>query len=185
MNDILKSTEADMKKGLEFFETELAGIQVGRAQPGLIDSIKVDAYGQEMTMKQVGTVSAPDPKTLQVQVWDASLVTAVEKAIRNVESLGLNPSTEGSMVRMNIPPMTEDRRTALVKLLGEKQEQSSIVLRNARHEGLKHAKAGKEDSSLTEDDYFLVEKKLDEMIREYQEKAQKAFDAKKSEIMTI
>lgn len=136
-------------------------------------------------MKQVGTVSAPDPKTLQVQVWDASLVTAVEKAIRQVESLGLNPSTEGSMVRMNIPPMTEDRRTALVKLLGEKQEQSSIVLRNARHDGIKLAKSGKEESSLTEDDYFLIEKKLDEMIREYQDKAQKLFDAKKTEIMTI
>lgn len=185
MQDILKSTEDDMKKGLEFFESELAGIQVGRAQPGLIDSIKVDAYGQEMTMKQVGTVSAPDPRTLQVQVWDASLVSAVEKAIRQVESLGLNPSTEGTMVRMNIPPMTEDRRTALVKLLGEKQEQSHITLRNARHEGLKLAKAGKEDSSLTEDDYFLIEKKLDELIRSYQEKAQAAFDAKKTEVMTI
>lgn len=86
---------------------------------------------------------------------------------------------------MNIPPMTEDRRTALVKLLGEKQEQSSIVLRNARHDGIKLAKSGKEESSLTEDDYFLIEKKLDEMIREYQDKAQKLFDAKKTEIMTI
>lgn len=185
MNDILNSTEADMKKGLEFFESELSGIQVGRAQPGLIDSIKVDAYGQEMTMKQVGTVSAPDPKTLQVQVWDASLVTAVEKAIREVESLGLNPSTEGTMVRMNIPPMTEDRRKDLVKLISEKQEQTHVTLRNARHEGLKLAKTGKEEGSLTEDDYFLIEKKLDEMIRSYQEKASKAFEAKKSEVMTI
>ena len=185
MQDILKNTEEDMKKGLEYFESELAGIQAGRAQAGLIDSLKVDAYGQEMTMKQVGTVSAPDHHTLQIQVWDASLVSAVEKAIREADSLGLTPATDGSIVRMGVPLMTEERRQDLVKLLSEKQEQTNITLRNARHDGLKRAKSGKEDGSIPEDEYFRIEKQLDELIRKYQDQAQAQFEAKKTEIMTV
>ncbi len=185
MQDILTATENDMKKALDYFEQELGSVQVGRAHASLIDGLKVDAYGQEMTIKQVGTVAAPDPKTLQVQVWDASLVSAVEKAIREAEALGLNPMTEGSIVRVNIPPMTEERRQSLVKLLGEKNEDCTITLRNARHDGLKSAKRQKEDGTLPEDQYFKLEKQLDELIRTYQDKAAQLVSAKKQELLTI
>ena len=185
MQEILKNTEDAMKRGLEYFQTELDGVQAGRANTSLIEGVKVDAYGQEMTMKQVGTISTPDARTLQVQVWDQSLVSAVEKAIRDDSSLGLSPSTDGNMVRMQIPAMTEERRQMLVKGLSEKLEAANVTLRNARHDGLKKAKSGKEDGSMPEDEYFKTEKALDEMTREYQSKAQQIFETKKQEVLTV
>lgn len=174
-----------MQRALDYFKNELEGVQAGRANTSLIEGVKVDAYGQEMTMKQVGTISTPDPRTLQVQVWDVSLVPAVEKAIRQTESLGLSPNIDGAIVRMNIPPMTEERRQSLVKGLSEKLEAAHVTLRNARHDGFKQAKNGKDDGSIPEDEYFKTEKALDELIREYQAKAQELFDAKKQEVLTI
>lgn len=185
MQDILKSTEDSMKKGLAYFEEELKGIQAGRAQTSLIDSLKVSVYGQEMTLQSVGTISTPDAKTLQVQVWDAANVSSVEKAIREAEALGLSPSTDGNMVRMQMPVMTEDRRQNFVKLLSEKQEQANITLRNARHDGMKTAKTQKESGDLPEDQFFKTEKQLDELIRTYQGKAEELYKAKKEEILTV
>lgn len=181
----MKNTEDAMKRGLEYFQAELDGVQAGRANTSLIEGVKVDAYGQEMTMKQVGTISTPDTRTLQVQVWDQSLVTAVEKAIREEYSLGLSPAADGNMVRMQIPAMTEERRQMLVKGLSEKLEATNVTLRNARHDGLKKAKSGKEDGSMPEDEYFKTEKALDEMIKDYQGKAQQIFETKKQEVITV
>lgn len=185
MQEIMKNTEDAMKRGLEYFQAELDGVQAGRANTSLIEGVKVDAYGQEMTMKQVGTISTPDTRTLQVQVWDQSLVTAVEKAIREEYSLGLSPAADGNMVRMQIPAMTEERRQMLVKGLSEKLEATNVTLRNARHDGLKKAKSGKEDGSMPEDEYFKTEKALDEMIKDYQGKAQQIFETKKQEVITV
>ncbi len=136
-------------------------------------------------MKQVGTISTPDARTLQVQVWDQALVTAVEKAIRDDSSLGLSPATDGNMVRMQIPAMTEERRQLLVKGLSEKLEAANVTLRNARHDGLKKAKSAKEDGSMPEDEYFKTEKALDELTREYQSRAQQIFETKKQEVLTV
>lgn len=185
MQEITRNTEEAMKRGLEYFQTELDGVQAGRANTSLIEGVKVDAYGQEMTMKQVGTISTPDARTLQVQVWDQALVTAVEKAIRDDSSLGLSPATDGNMVRMQIPAMTEERRQLLVKGLSEKLEAANVVLRNARHDGLKKAKSAKEDGSMPEDEYFKTEKALDELTREYQSRAQQIFEIKKQEVLTV
>lgn len=185
MQDILKSTEQLMKASIEHFDGELKNIQAGRAHPGLVDSLPVNVYGQEMPVKAVGTVSAPDPKTIQIQVWDAQNVAAVEKAIRENEALGLSPATDGTMVRMQMPAMTEERRQSLVKLIAEKLEECHISLRNARHDGLKDAKKSKEDGSMPEDEYFKTEKQLDELIRKYQADAQKLHDEKKQELMTV
>ncbi|QQS27208.1 ribosome recycling factor [bacterium] len=185
MQEITRNTEEVMKRGLEYFQTELDGVQAGRANTSLIEGVKVDAYGQEMTMKQVGTISTPDARTLQVQVWDQALVTAVEKAIRDDSSLGLSPATDGNMVRMQIPAMTEERRQLLVKGLSEKLEAANVTLRNARHDGLKKAKSAKEDGSMPEDEYFKTEKALDELTREYQSRAQQIFETKKQEVLTV
>lgn len=185
MQEILKNTEDAMKRGLEYFQTELDGVQAGRANTSLIEGVKVDAYGQEMTMKQVGTISTPDTRTLQVQVWDQALVAVVEKAIREDSSLGMSPATDGNMVRMQIPAMTEERRQMLVKGLSEKLEAANVTLRNARHDGLKKAKSAKEAGSMPEDEYFKTEKALDELTRDYQAKAQQIFEAKKQEVLTV
>ncbi len=185
MQEILKNSEEAMKRGLEYFQTEMDSVQAGRAQTSLIEGVKVDAYGQEMTVKQVGTISTPDQRTLQVQVWDQSLVSAVEKAIRDNQSLGLSPATDGNMVRMQIPAMTEERRLDLVKGLSEKLEAANVTLRNARHDGLKKAKTAKEDGSMPEDEYFKTEKALDELIKKYQAQAEQIFAAKKQEVLTV
>ncbi len=185
MQDILKTTEDSMKKALSYFEEELKGIQAGRAQVSLIDGLKVNVYGQDMTLLQVGTISTPDPKTLQVQVWDASNVAAVEKAIREAASLGLSPATDGTIVRMQMPLMTEERRQNFVKLLSELQEQVNVSLRNARHDGLKTAKNQKESGELPEDQFFKTEKQLDEMIRKYQGEVETAYSVKKDELLTV
>lgn len=185
MQDILKSSEVSMKKALSFFEEELKGIQVGRAQASLIDGLKLNVYGQDMTLQQVGSISTPDPKTLQVQVWDVSNVVAVEKAIREATSLGLSPATDGSIVRMQMPLMTEERRQNFVKLIAELQEQVNVSLRNARHDGLKTAKSQKESGAMPEDQYFKTEKQLDELIRKYQGEVETAYSTKKEELLTV
>lgn len=177
--------ELKMQSALERLETELGKIRTGRAHPSMLDTIKVEAYGTEMPLNQVANVTAPEAQLLQITPFDPSTMQAIATAIRNDQSLGLNPSDDGRVIRVPIPALTEERRRQLVKQASEKLEEARIALRTIRQDGLKDAKRKKEDKELSEDDMKLVEKEFDRLMGEYQTKFEDGFKAKEKDILTI
>ena len=177
--------ELKMQAAVEHFEHELAKIRTGRAHPGMLDGIKVVAYGTEMPLNQVANITAPEAQLLQITPFDPSNIQAIAASIRNDQSLGLNPSDDGRVVRVPVPPLTEDRRRQLARQAGEKVEEARIALRNVRQDGLKDARAKKEAKELSEDDVKLVEKEFDRLMQEAQGKLDEAFKAKEKDILTI
>ena len=150
-HQLVAGAEERMKKALESTRRELAGIRSGKATPSLLDTVKVDAYGQAMSLQQVGTVSAPEPRLLVVQPWDKSLLKAVSRAIQ-LADLGLNPTDDGTVVRVPIPALTEERRKDMVKMLSKLAEEGRVHARQVRHDVNKDIKAGEHDGALSEDD---------------------------------
>lgn len=177
--------ELRMQGVTEHFQAELAKVRTGRAHPGMLDGIKVEAYGAEMPLNQVANVTAPEAQLLQITPFDPSNIQQIAVAIRNDQSLGLNPSDDGRVVRVPVPPLTEERRRQLVKQAAEKLEEARIALRNVRQDGLKEAKRKKEGKELSEDDVKLVEKEIDRLISESQAKLEEIFKAKEKDILTL
>ena len=177
--------ELRMQGVTEHFQAELAKVRTGRAHPGMLDGIKVEAYGAEMPLNQVANVTAPEAQLLQITPFDPSNIQQIAAAIRNDQSLGLNPSDDGRVVRVPVPPLTEERRRQLVKQAAEKLEEARIALRNVRQDGLKEVKRKKEGKELSEDDVKLVEKEIDRSMSESQAKLEEIFKAKEKDILTL
>ena len=177
--------ELRMQGVTEHFQAELAKVRTGRAHPGMLDGIKVEAYGAEMPLNQVANVTAPEAQLLQITPFDPSNIQQIAAAIRNDQSLGLNPSDDGRVVRVPVPPLTEERRRQLVKQAAEKLEEARIALRSVRQDGLKEAKRKKEGKELSEDDVKLVEKEIDRLMSESQAKLEEIFKAKEKDILTL
>ena len=149
-------TKADlqlrMDGAVDMLHQEFAGLRTGRASISLLEPITVDAYGSKMPMNQVGTVSVPEPRLLTVQVWDKGLVKAAEKAIME-SGLGLNPATEGQLIRVPIPPLTEERRAELAKVAGKYSEEARIAVRNVRRHGMDDLKKIEKDGDISKDEH--------------------------------
>jgi len=173
-----------MHGALVVLKQELAGLRTGRASPHLLDPVQVDAYGTHMPINQVATVSVPEPRLINVQVWDKSLVHAVEKAIINA-NLGLSPATEGQVLRLRIPELNHERRKELVKVAHKYAENARVAVRHVRRDGLDVLKRLEKDHKISEDDHKhegdLVQKATDEAISEVDQ----ALAAKEKEIMTV
>lgn len=177
--------ELRMDGALEHLESELSKVRTGRAHPGMLEGIKVEAYGAQMPLNQVANITAPEAQLLQITPFDPSNIQAIAAAIRNDQSLGFNPSDDGRVVRVPVPALTEERRRQLVKQASEKVEEARIALRNVRQEGLKDAKAKKDAKELSEDDLKLVEKEIDRLMTEHQTKIETVFKAKEKDILTL
>lgn len=164
---------ADLKRrmqgALSVLKTEFAGLRTGRASASMLDPITVDAYGQSMPLNQVGTVSVPEPRMVAVQVWDKSMVAAVEKAIRE-SNLGLNPVVDGQLLRLPIPELNEERRQELIKVAHKYAEQAKVAIRHVRRDGMDTAKKLEKDSEISQDDSRVasdeIQKLTDTMIGE-------------------
>ena len=173
-----------MQGAVQAFKHDLGGLRTGRASASMLDPIQVDAYGAMMPLNQVATVSVPEPRMLSVQVWDRSMVMAVDKAIRE-SSLGLNPQTEGQIVRIRIPELNEQRRKELVKVAHKYAEESRVAARHVRRDGLDLIKKLEKDGKMSEDDAArqsdLVQKATDQTIVEIDQ----ALSAKEKEIMQV
>ena len=161
-----------MNGAFEVFKKEMSGLRTGRASVSLLEPIQVDAYGSHMPLSQLGTVNAPEPRMLTVQVWDKSMVKAVEKAIREA-NIGVNPMAEGQLLRVPIPPLTEERRKELVKLAHKFAEQARVSIRNVRRDGMEALKELEKGHKITEDDHRKrnteTQKLTDEMIKKVDE----------------
>ncbi|KAA5801584.1 ribosome recycling factor [Alkalicaulis satelles] len=156
----LKDIEKRMDGAVDALRKEFTGLRTGRASAGLLDPIKVDAYGSLTPINQVGTVSTPEARMLSVQVWDRNLAGAVDKAIRN-SGLGLNPVMEGALIRIPIPPLNEERRAELAKTAGGYAEQARIAVRNVRRDGMDALKKAEKDNEISEDEH----KKLADQVQ--------------------
>ncbi len=177
--------ELRMAGALEHFEAELRKVQTGRAQASMLDSIKVEVYGTLMPLNQAANITTPEPQLLQITPFDPSNIAVISAAIRADQTLGLNPSDDGRVIRVPIPPLTEERRRQIVKQTGEKVEEARISLRQVRQDALQDAKRQKDAKTLTEDDVKAVEKEIDRLMGEYQAKLDAAFQAKEKDILTL
>ena len=180
-----KPYEAKMNQAIAHFEDELKKVRTGRAHPGMLESIHVEVYGSSMPLNQVANITAPEAQLLQVTPFDPGNIQAIAGAIRNDQSLGFNPSDDGRVVRVPVPPLTEERRKQLVKQSAEKVEETRIALRTIRQDAFKDAKRKKDAKELSEDDVKRVEKEIDHLMSGFQEKIEQIFKAKEKDILTI
>lgn len=184
INEHIDGAVKDFEKAYTHLKSEFAKLQIGRASAALVEGILVDSYGSAQPMKSVANISIPDAKTINIQPWDRSMIAAIEKAIRDA-NVGLNPNNNGAMVILNIPPLTEERRKDLAKVVGKLAEEAKIGVRTARqavHNKFKHMK---DEGEITEDDLRLGEKKLQERVDEYNKKIEESAKQKEQDIMTV
>lgn len=183
-NEIKTETQEKMEKSLEALKSDFAGLRAGRAHAGLLDGILVEAYGNMTPINQVGTVGVPDARTLSVSVWDKGLAKSVEKALRESD-LGLNPMSDGQLIRIPIPPLSEERRKELVRIAGKYAEQCKIAIRNIRRDAMDGVKKLKKDALISEDE----EKKYGNDIQKWTDDAIKKVDEqvlnKEKDIMQV
>ena len=173
-----------MEGAMDALAREFAGLRTGRAHPALLDKVMADAYGTPTPIKQLGSVSTPEPRMLSVNVWDKSMVSAVEKAIRESD-LGLNPSTDGQLVRIPIPSLSEDRRKELVKVAGRYAEDTKIAIRNVRRDGMDKLKRMEKASDISEDDHKHYADQVQKLTNSYVERVETALREKDAEVLQV
>jgi len=179
-----KDFERRMDGAVEVLHKEFAGLRSGRAATGLLEPINVEAYGSPMPMSQVGTIGVPEARMLSVQVWDKSLVSAVEKAIRE-SSLGLNPQVDGQMVRVPIPALTEERRAEFVKIAAKYSEEARIAIRNIRRHGMDDLKKTEKDGDISKDEHHDYGVEIQELTDSHIAKVDETLANKEQEIMQV
>ncbi len=179
------SYRTKMQNAAEHLDEELKKVRTGRAHPSIVESLRVEAYGVLTPLVQVASISAPEPQLLQITPFDPTNLQAIVTAIHNEQSLDLNPSDDGRVVRVPMPPLTEERRRQIVKSLGDTVEEARVSLRNIRHDAMKDAKRQKDAKELSEDDVKRVEKQVTEMIDQFNQKVDELARAKEAEIMKV
>jgi ribosome recycling factor len=182
---IVDEAKTKFSAGVKHFETELKKVRTGRAQPSMLDGIKVQAYGQPMPLNQVATISTPEAQLLQITPFDPANLQAIASAIRDNPSLGLNPMDDGRVVRLPIPPLTEERRREYAKNVGDKTEDCMVSLRAIRHAALHAVDQSKKDKEIGEDDAKRFEKQIDDAMNQAKVAVEAASKAKEAEVMTV
>lgn len=165
MNDY-SAFETKMNKSISVYEAELASIRAGRANPAILDKVTVEYYGVNSPLTQIGTVSVPDARTILIQPWDASILSEVEKAILKSD-IGITPNNDGKSIRLNFPPLTEERRKEIVKTVKKQGEESKIAIRSIRRDAIESFKAKKKANEITEDDLKGAEDDIQKMTDKF------------------
>ena len=173
-----------MDTSVNFFEKEISSIRTSRANPSILDNILVESYGNRTPINQLGTISSPDANLITIQVWDTSLTNLIEKAISE-SNIGINPQTEGQLIRLPIPKLSEERRQELAKLVSQYAEQSKIAIRNNRRDFLDKIKKDNKDKLISEDDFKQYSNQVQEITDEYISKIDEIVTNKQSEIMKV
>jgi ribosome recycling factor len=184
LDELYHKTEEHMKKSLEMLNQELGGIRTGKASPALLDSLRVNYYGSMVPVKQIANVSVPDPRMITIQPWDRALIQEIEKAIRASE-LGLNPQNDGGLIRLPIPPLTEERRKDLVKVIKRIGEDSKVAIRNVRRDANDRLKKLEKEHELSEDDTRHKHDAIQKLTDSFVHKVDEAVAAKEKDILEI
>lgn len=184
-NQIIEQTKSKFKQAAAHYEDELKKIRTGRAHPGMLDGVTVEAYGTQMPLIQIGSISVPEPQLLQITPFDPNNIQSISAAIRDDQSLGMNPSDDGRVVRIPIPPLNEERRREYVKLLHGKMEECMITLRNIRHEHMELIDRQKKDKQIGEDETKRLQNQLDNSLNETRTEIENQTKEKEKEMMTV
>ena len=183
-DEIVNSCNSKMKKAFEVFSNELSSLRTGRANANMLDIIKVDVYGQKMSINQLATVSTPEARLINVQVWDQNNVTLIDSAIKK-SNLGVNPQIDGQLMRIPIPALNEERRNEIKKIMGGLGEKAKISIRNIRREANDKLKKSLKDKEISEDESKNFEKKIQKITDDHVTELEKKLTSKEKEIMTV
>lgn len=182
--DVHKEAEEKMGKTISVYKEELQSIRAGRANPTLLDRMTVDYYGQSTPLKQVASISAPEARLLVIQPWDATLIPIIEKEIQKSD-LGINPSNDGKLIRLQIPQLTEERRLDLIKVVKKNGEQAKVAIRNTRRDGIDKIKKLEKDKNLPEDDRKAAEDEMQKITDKYILEVDAITSSKEEELLEI
>ena len=181
--ELIDNLKPELDKTIEFLKSEFLKIKTSRATPAMIEDIEVECYDQKLPIKQLGNINIPQPRLIIVQPWDKNILPELERAIRNSSSL--SPVVDGDIIRINIPPLSEEQRKEYVKIINEKTEEARISIRHKREEIWKEIQEGERAGEIREDDKFKGKDELQKLIDEYNEKVEEMRKNKESEIMTV
>lgn len=181
-DDILLDVEDRMDKAIRKLKADLAGIRTGRANPGLVDSLRVEVYGSPTPIKQIAAVAAPEPNQIVIRPYDPSTLKDIEKAIQ-ASDLGFNPQNDGRVIRLNVPPLSTEMRRKMVARVKELAEETKVALRNIRRDGNRDADQAEKNKELSEDDCASIKDQIQDLIKQYEAQANDLAKAREQEVM--
>lgn len=181
---IIENHSEEFKKAIEHFQSEISGLKTGRANPAILDAVRVEAYGTMNPIVNVASVNVPDARSLVIQPWDKSIIKEIEKGIIEA-NLNLNPMSDGDKIRINLPPLTEETRKEIVKVLNQKTEEAKIVIRVIRDKVKEEIIEAEKNKEFGEDEKFLLLEQLDKTVGSYNEQVKEMMEKKETEITTI
>jgi ribosome recycling factor len=184
IDDVLKDAEERMKKAIEALRRDLLTIRTGRATPALIDRLPIEYYGTPMPLNQLATVSAPEPRLLVVQPWDKGSLSIIEKALQKSE-MGFNPANDGRLIRIPIPPLTEERRKEMVKMVKHKVEEARVAMRNIRRDAMHDLKELETEKMISEDDHKRADQRMEDLVHKYVRQAEVIGEEKENEVLEV
>lgn len=184
-SQVIEETRTKLNAATEHFKQEIGKIRTGRAHPGMLDNVSVEVYGQPMPLKAVASITAPEAQLLQITPFDPGNLQAISDAIRNDQSLDLNPADDGRVARIQIPPLTTETRQQMVKVLGQKVEEAMISGRQARHDALRRAEQAEKNREIGRDERDRFEKQIDELLAKQKSEIDSIAKAKETEILTV
>lgn len=182
---LLTQAEEKLNSAFDHFEDELKKLRTGRAHPSMLESVTAEAYGSQMPLIQLATITAPEPQLLQISPFDPSNLQAIVTAIRDNQALGMNPMDDGHVVRVQIPPLTEERRREIAKQLGQKVEDCMITMRAVRHDAMKQLDEAKKSKNLGEDEHKRLAKQIDDKMAAAKTKVESTAKTRETEILTV
>lgn len=180
----MKNAETRMEKAINALQNDLAAIRAGRANPAILDKVTVEYYGVQTPVQQVGTISVPEARTIIIQPWDASILGEIEKAILKSD-VGITPNNDGKSIRLNFPPLTEERRKELVKGISKRGEECKVAIRGVRRDAIEGFKKQKKDGEITEDDLKDLETKIQKLTDKFIANVESVISIKEKEIMEV
>jgi len=183
-NKVIEKKRSDFDEAIEHFKTEMTKIRTGRANPAILEDLLVDYYGTKTPLKQIANINVPEPRTLLIQPWSRDSLANIEAAIK-ISDLNLSPNNDGEVIRVNIPPLNEERRQELVKILNKKAEDSRISIRSIREDAWQEIQDLEKAGEIAEDDKFRGKEKLQEVVNEYNKKVDELREKKEQEILTV
>lgn len=184
IDQIINSHKANFDKVIEHYLHELSSVRTGRANPALLNTVTVESYGSKMALEHIASVTVSDAKTLVISPWDKGQLQAIEKAIQ-VANLGFNPSSDGIVIRIILPALSEERRKEMVKMIGQIAEKAKIGIRNVREDIIKAMKKAEADGKISKDDLTHGQKKLQESVDKYNDEIKQHAESKEKEVMTV
>lgn len=184
VDEIYRLTQDKMEKAIGVTKANLAKIRTGKASPNLLDSVRVNYYGSATPLSQVATINVPEPRLIVIQPWEKKLISDIEKAIQKAD-LGFNPTNDGTIIRIPIPPLSEERRKELVKVANKNAEEMRVAVRNIRREGNDDLKKAQKDSKITEDDLRRGQKNIEDLTKKYIQKIDDLLAQKEKDIMAV